>query len=64
MATKVTNSVSSEALFEYLSTKFNIPENARIMSINLNPCACVSINYEYFDGRDVLTGYEILTYKD
>lgn len=64
MATKVINVVSSEDLFEYLSTKYNLPENASILSITLIPNGCASVNYEYFDGRDVLTGYEVLTYKE
>lgn len=64
MATKVTNAVTSEDLFNYLSTKFNLPENASVISINLFQNQLVSINFEYFDGKDMLTGYEVLTYRD
>ena len=64
MTTKVTNSVSSEDLFAYLSTKFNLPENVTALSINVLPLHAVSINFEYFDGKDILTGYEVLTYKE
>lgn len=38
--------VQSEDLFNYLSTKFNLPENASILSITLIPDECASINYE------------------
>jgi hypothetical protein len=61
---KVTNVVQSEDLFEYLSAKFNLPENANILSITMVPRECASVNFEYFDGKDMLTDYEILTYKD
>lgn len=47
-----------------METKFNLPENASILSITLIPNRCASINFEYFDGKDVLTGYEVLTYKE
>ena len=60
----MTNKVQSEDLFNYLSTKFNLPENANILSITMIPNQYASINFEYFDGKDVLTGYEVLTYKD
>ena len=60
MATKVT----SEELFNYLSTKFNLPENASILSITLIPKQCASIHFEYSDGKGVLTDYEVLTYKE
>jgi len=60
----MTTKVTSEDLFDYLSTRFNLPENARVMSIDMNPCTCASIHFEYFDGKDVLTGYEVLTYKE
>lgn len=60
MSTKIT----SEDLFEYLSTKFNLPENASILSITMIPNECASVNFEYSDGKDVLTGYEVLTCKD
>ena len=60
MATKVT----SEDIFNSLSTKFNLPENSSILSITMIPKECASVNYEYFDGRYVLTGYEVLTYKE
>jgi hypothetical protein len=64
MATKVTNTVTSEELFNYLSTKFNLPEDAITLSITMIPNECACVNWEYFDGKDVLTGYEVLTYKD
>lgn len=60
MATNVT----SEDLFNYLSTKFNLPENANILSITMIPNQYASINFEYIDDKDVLTGYEVLTYKE
>ena len=60
----MTTKVQSEDLFNYLSTKFNLPENASVISINLFQKQLVSINFEYFDGKDMLTGYEVLTYRD
>lgn len=63
MTTKSTNTVLSEDLFEYLSAKFNLPLDASILSITMIPNECASINFEYSEGKDMLTGYEVLTYK-